>query len=143
MLPWKASKDGAVETVHGGGLTPLFTHGPGRQSGLRTGGGVNAALPAGKGECKGSARNPVGEHDFQLAEDHIPVLAPGVPVFHNSLGSQTEHPAQGIIVGEARQHCPRYILAEVQRQRWGGYRQTDHDRRNRGEESDGSRPLPG
>ena len=52
-------------------------------------------------EARGSANCPVGKHDLELGEDHVPVLAPGMPVLDDSLGSQIEHPAQGIIVGKA------------------------------------------
>ena len=47
-----------------------------------------------------SAYGPVGEHDLQLAEHQIPVLTSGVPVFHDALGGQIQHPAQGVIVRE-------------------------------------------
>ena len=49
-----------------------------------------------------SARCPVSEHDLQLTEDHIPVLAPGVPMFYNSLGCQVQHPTQRIVIGKRR-----------------------------------------
>ena len=35
-----------------------------------------------------------------MAENHIPVLAPGVPVLYDTLGGQVEHPAQGIVIGK-------------------------------------------
>ena len=40
----------------------------------------------------GSARFAVGEHDLQLAENHVPILAAGVPVLHDPLGCQIQHP---------------------------------------------------
>ena len=49
----------------------------------------------------GSADGPVGEHDLELAENQVPVLAPGMPVLDNPLRGQIEHPAQGIVVGKA------------------------------------------
>ena len=45
-----------------------------------------------------SANGSVGEHDLQLAEHQIPVLASGVPVLHDTLGGQIQHPAQGVVV---------------------------------------------
>ena len=60
------------------------------------------ARPAGNTKQRGSDSHPVGEHDLQLAEHHVPVLAPGVPVLHDALGRQVEHPAQRIIVGKGR-----------------------------------------
>ena len=47
-----------------------------------------------------SANGSVGEHDLQLAEHQIPVLTSGVPVLHDALRGQIQHPAQGIIVCE-------------------------------------------
>ena len=49
-----------------------------------------------------SAYSPVGEHDLQLTEHQIPVLTSGVPVLHDALGGQIQHPAQGVIVREGR-----------------------------------------
>ncbi len=57
--------------------------------------------PSEQAKAKGSASGPVGEHELELAEDHVPVLAPGVPVLHDPLRGQIEHPAQRIVVGEA------------------------------------------
>ena len=39
-------------------------------------------------------------YNHQLAEHHVPVLEPGVPVLHDALGCQVEHPAQRIIIGK-------------------------------------------
>ncbi len=47
-----------------------------------------------------SAGRAVGEHDLQLTEHHIPILAPGM--LFNTLGGQVEHFAQGIIIGKRR-----------------------------------------
>ena len=47
-----------------------------------------------------SANGSVGEHDLQLAEHQIPVLVSGVPVLHDALGGQIQHPAQGVVVRE-------------------------------------------
>ena len=47
-----------------------------------------------------SANGSVCEHDLQLAEHQIPVLASGVPVLHDALGGQIQHPAQGVVVRE-------------------------------------------
>ena len=49
-----------------------------------------------------SAYGPVGEHDFQLAQHQIPVLVSGVPVLHDALRGQIQHPAQGVVVREGR-----------------------------------------
>ena len=49
-----------------------------------------------------SAHLAVAEHDLQLAEHHVPVLAPGVPMLDDTLGCQIQHPPQRIIVGERR-----------------------------------------
>ena len=49
-----------------------------------------------------SANGSVGEHDLQLAEHQIPVLVSGVPVLHDTLGGQIQHPAQGVVVREGR-----------------------------------------
>lgn len=35
-----------------------------------------------------------------MTEHHIPVLAAGVPVFHDPLRGKIEHPAQGIVIGK-------------------------------------------
>ena len=59
------------------------------------------AWPSEQAEARGSANCPVGEHDLELAEDHVPVQAPGMPVPDNPPGGQIEHPAQGIVVGKA------------------------------------------
>ena len=47
-----------------------------------------------------SANGSVGEHDLQLAEHQIPVLTSGVPVLHDALGGQIQHPAQRVIIRE-------------------------------------------
>ena len=47
-----------------------------------------------------SANGSVGEHDLQLTEHQIPVLTSGVPVFHDALRGQIQHPAQGVVVRE-------------------------------------------
>lgn len=62
---------------------------------------MNAALAAGIRYGKGSANGPVGEHELQLIENHIPILASCVPVLHDPLRGQVEHLAQRIIVGKA------------------------------------------
>ena len=49
-----------------------------------------------------SAWGAVGEHDLQLAEHHVPILAPGVPMPDDPLGCQIQHPTQGIVIGERR-----------------------------------------
>jgi len=58
--------------------------------------------PAGKNNARKSAGRAVSEHDLQLAEHHVPVLAPGMPMLLNVLGGQIEHFAQGIVIGEGR-----------------------------------------
>ena len=58
------------------------------------------AQPAGNPVSRGSACLAVGEHDLQLAEHHVPILAPGVPMLDDPLGCQIQHPPQGIIIGE-------------------------------------------
>lgn len=60
-----------------------------------------AVHPPGNPNTRGSVRRWVGEQDLQLAEHHIPVLAPGVPVLYNPLSRQIQHPAQRIVIGEA------------------------------------------
>ena len=49
-----------------------------------------------------SADNVAREHDLQLAEQQVPVLASGTPASRDALRGQVEHPTQGIIVGKAR-----------------------------------------
>ena len=58
------------------------------------------AQPSGNPVSRGSACLAVGEHDLQLAEYHVPILAPGVPMLDNPLGGQIQHPPQRIVVGE-------------------------------------------
>ena len=58
------------------------------------------AQPAGNPVSRGLARLPVVEHDLQLAEYHVPILAPGVPMPDDPLGCQIQHPPQRIVVGE-------------------------------------------
>ena len=58
--------------------------------------------PPGNPISGGSARLPVGEHDLQLAEHHVPILAPGMPMPDDPLGGQIQHPTQRIIIGERR-----------------------------------------
>ena len=58
------------------------------------------AQPSGNPVLRGSARLPVGEHDLQLAEYHVPILAPGVPMPDDPLRCQIQHPTQRIVVGE-------------------------------------------
>ena len=60
------------------------------------------AQPSGNPNSRGSARLAVGKHDLQLAEHHVPILAPGVPMLHDSLGCQVQHPPQRIVVGKRR-----------------------------------------
>ena len=75
-----------------GGLEPLTTTGPVERGGMRTACGVNAAPFYGTAYDKGSASHSVDKHEPQLAEDQIPVLTPGMPVLHDPLCSQIEHP---------------------------------------------------
>ena len=49
-----------------------------------------------------SAHLAVAEHDLQLAEHHIPILAPGVPMLDDTLRCQIQHPTQRIVIGERR-----------------------------------------
>ena len=56
--------------------------------------------PPGNPNARGSAHLPVGKHDLQLTEHHVPILATGVPVLNDPLGCQVQHPPQGIIVGK-------------------------------------------
>ena len=42
------------------------------------------------------------EHQLQLAEHQVPVLAAGVPVLHTLLRGQIQHPAQGIVISKRR-----------------------------------------
>ena len=59
------------------------------------------AMESAQAVAKGSVNSTVGEHDLQLAEHQVPVLASGAPALRNALGGQVKHPAQGIIVGKA------------------------------------------
>ena len=68
---------------------------------MRAAGGVNAAWLPGHAKGKGSANRPISEHELQLAKHQIPVLASGMPVLHDALSGQIEHPAQGIVIGKA------------------------------------------
>ena len=63
--------------------------------------GVNAVPPAREAYHRGSARRSIGEQNLQLAEHQIPILAPSMPVLHDPLGCQVQHPAQRIVIGEA------------------------------------------
>ena len=58
--------------------------------------------PPGNPNARGSAYLPVSEHDLQLTEHHVPILAPCVPVLNNTLRCQIQHPPQRIVVGERR-----------------------------------------
>ena len=58
------------------------------------------AQPSGNPNSRGSARLAVGKHDLQLAEHHVPILAPGVPMLDDPLGCQVQHPSERIIVGK-------------------------------------------
>ena len=58
--------------------------------------------PPGNPNARGSAHLPVGEHDLQLTENHVPILAPCVPVLNDPLGRQVQHPPQGIVIGKRR-----------------------------------------
>ena len=49
---------------------------------------------------RGSAHAAVGEEDLQLAEYQIPILTSSVPVLHDPLRYQVEHPPQRIVVGK-------------------------------------------
>ena len=57
--------------------------------------------PTGNPNARGLA-DAIREHDFQLTEYHVPVLTSGMPMLHDPLGRQVQHPAQGIIVGKRR-----------------------------------------
>ena len=59
------------------GLTPLDHSSPDRDDGMRAACGVNAVIPVGNTISRVSAHRAVGEHDLQLAEDHIPILTLG------------------------------------------------------------------
>ncbi len=80
---------------------------------MRAAGGVNVA-PSVRARCqKGSFRRPVGEHNLQLAENQIPILAPRAPVTHDPLRRQIQHPAERIIIGKARfilRHLPKLAV---------------------------------
>ena len=69
---------------------------------MRAACGVNAAPFVRAQFQQGSVRSPSGEHDLQLAENQVPILAPCVPVPADSLRCQIEHPAQRIVIGKAR-----------------------------------------
>lgn len=58
--------------------------------------------PAGNTNLRELAGPPVSEHDLQLAQHHVPILAPGMPVLDDPPGCQVQHPPQGIVVGERR-----------------------------------------
>ena len=58
--------------------------------------------PAGNNNARESAGGAVREHDLQLAENHIPVLAASVPVLYDALRGQVKHLAQGIVIGKGR-----------------------------------------
>ena len=49
-----------------------------------------------------SAHFAICEHDLQLTENHVPILAPCVPVLNNTLRCQIQHPPQRIVVGKRR-----------------------------------------
>ena len=51
---------------------------------------------------RGSPNAAIGEHELQLAKHQIPILVSGMPMLHDALRGQIEHPAQRIIVGERR-----------------------------------------
>ena len=57
---------------------------------------------AGKTKERGSAGGPAREHQFQLTEYQIPVLASGVPVLHDPLRGQVQHSAERIVIGKGR-----------------------------------------
>ena len=78
----------------------MATWGPGGRGGMHTEGVMLAGLP-GTFYSQGLANSTAGEHDLQLAEDQIPVLASGTPALRDSLKGKVEHPAKGIIVGKA------------------------------------------
>ena len=56
--------------------------------------------PLGNSNARGSACLPVGEHDLQLTEHHVPILTPCVPVLNDPLGRQVQHPTQRIVIGK-------------------------------------------
>ena len=58
--------------------------------------------PAGKPTAWESGNAAVGEHDLQLAQHHVPILTPCVPMLDDPLGRQVQHPPQRIVVGERR-----------------------------------------
>ena len=58
--------------------------------------------PAGNNSTRESAGGTVCEHDLQLAEDHVPILATGMPVLYDALRGQVKYLAQGIVIGKGR-----------------------------------------
>ena len=57
---------------------------------------------AGNPKPRESACFPVREQNVQLAEDHVPIVAPGMPMLYHPLGRQIQHPAQWIVIGKRR-----------------------------------------
>lgn len=41
------------------------------------------------------------EHELEMSQNHVPILASGDPVLDNFPAGQIEHLSQGIIVGKA------------------------------------------
>ena len=56
--------------------------------------------PVGNTISRGLPCPAVGKHDLQLAEYHVPILAPGVPMLDDPLRCQIQHPTQRIVIGE-------------------------------------------
>ncbi len=63
---------------------------------------MNAVSPPGNAKGKpGSGSQAVLEHELELGQNHVPISTSGGPVLDNFPAGQIEHPAQGIVVGEA------------------------------------------
>ena len=63
---------------------------------------MNAVSPPGNAKGKpGSGSQAVLEHELELGQNHVPISTSGGPVPDNFPAGQIEHPAQGIVVGEA------------------------------------------
>ena len=58
--------------------------------------------PIGNAISRGSTHLAVSEHDLQLTEHHVPILAPGVPMPNDPLRCQIKHPPQRVIIGKRR-----------------------------------------
>ena len=63
---------------------------------------MNAVSLPGNAKGKpGSGSQAVLEHELELGQNHVPISTSGGPVLDNFPAGQIEHPAQGIVVGEA------------------------------------------